>query len=87
MFLLIYHRFSNSYKTNILKSFWWLILYGNETVCSKHYSSKNWVLSSYVENAIRSAINWKDINNEVMQWKAVVIVYRADKADLVSKHF
>ena len=25
-------------KNNIVKYFWWPILYGNETVCSKHYS-------------------------------------------------
>ena len=28
-------------KNNILKCFWWSILYGIETVCSTHYSSKN----------------------------------------------
>ena len=44
-------------KKNIVKCFRWLILNGNETVCSKHYSSKQWFLSSYVENAIKSAMN------------------------------
>ena len=24
------------------KCFWWPILYGNETICSKHYSFKNY---------------------------------------------
>ena len=48
---------------------------------------KKWFLSSYLENAVRSAMNWKDVNNEVMQWKDVVIVYKAEKANLLSKHF
>ena len=60
---------------------------GNETVCSKYYSSKQWFLGNYVENAMRSAINWKDIDNEVMQWQTVVIANGADKANLLSKHF
>ena len=46
-----------------------------------------WFLSSYLENAVRSAMNWKDVDNEVMQWKDVVIVYKAEKANLLSKHF
>ena len=48
---------------------------------------KKWFLSSYLENTVRSAMNWKDVNNEVMQWKDVVIVYKAEKANLLSKHF
>ena len=32
-----------------------------------------------LKNAMRSATNWKPIKNEVMQWKAVLIVYRPTK--------
>ena len=29
-------------------------------VCSKHYFLKKWFLSSYLENAMRSAMKWKE---------------------------
>ena len=41
-------------ENNILKYFRWPVLYGNEAVCSKHYSFKKLFLSSYLENAMRS---------------------------------
>ena len=58
-------------------------LYGNNG-CSKYYSFKQSFLSSYLENAMRSAMKWKAINNEIMQWKTI---NRANKANLFSKHF
>ena len=63
---------STIFKRLEKKTYWnvfgGIILNDNETIWSKHYSSKKWFLSSYVENAMRSAMNWKDINNEAVQW-------------------
>ena len=85
MWLLINHWFSNCQKkNNILRCSRWPILYGNKMVCSKHYCFRKWFLSSYLENAIRSAIKWKAINTEIMQWKTI---NKANKANLLSKHF
>ena len=49
-------------------------------VCSEHYSFKIWFSSSYLENAMKSAMERKEVNNEIMQWK---ITNRADKANLL----
>ena len=54
---------------NILKYFRWSILYGNETVCSRNYSFKKLFLSSYLENAMKSTMKCKVINNEVNAMK------------------
>ena len=59
------------------------ILYGNNCF-SKHYSFKKSFSSSYLENAMRSAMKWKAINNQIMQWGTV---NRIDEANLLSKHF
>ena len=40
---------------------------GNETVSFKHCSFKIWVSSCYFENARESLLQWKAINNEIMQ--------------------
>ena len=42
-----------------------------ETVCSKNYSFTK-------SNAMKSAMKWKAINNEIMQWKTI---NRADKVN------
>ena len=70
-------------EKNILKCFRWPILYGNNS-CSKYYSFKKLFSSSYLENAMGSAVRGKPINNQIMQWKTI---NRADKANILSKHF
>ena len=45
---------------------------------------KKWFLSSYLENAMTSAMKWKAINNEIIQCETINI---ADKVNLLSKHF
>ena len=50
-------------------------------VCSEHYSFKKWFSSSYLENAMKSAMERKAVNNKIMQWKTT---NRADKANLLS---
>ena len=45
-------------------------------LCSKHCSFKKWFSSSYFENAVESAMQWKAIHNEIMQWKTIK---KADK--------
>ena len=54
-------------KNNILKCFWWQILY-------------IWFSSRYLVNPMKMAMEWKAINNEIKQWK---IINRADKANLL----
>ena len=54
-------------KNNILKCFWWHILY-------------IWFSSSYLVNPMKMAMEWKAINNEIKQWKTI---NRADKANLL----
>ena len=49
-------------------------------VYSKQYSFKKWFSSSYLENAMKSAMKWKSLNNAIMQWKTI---NRADKTYLL----
>ena len=56
-------------ENNLMRCFRWPILCDNEKFRSKHYYFKNWFLSNYLENAMKSAINWIVISNEIMQWK------------------
>ena len=81
--ILIKKTVSKHQSRGKMKCFRWPILYGNNG-CSKHYSFQKLFLGSYLENAVGSAMKWKAINNQIMQWKTI---NRADKANLLSKHF
>ena len=56
----------------------------NETVSSKYYFLKKCFLDSYLENAMRSTMRWKAVNNEIMQWKKI---NKANVENLLSKYF
>ena len=43
-------------KNNILKCSWWPILNEIETVCFNQYFKKQWLLSGYLENGMRSTM-------------------------------
>ena len=73
-------------KKHILKWFRRSVLYNqkifyNEMVYSEHYSFEKWFSSSYLENAMKSAVEQKAVNNKIMQWKTT---NSADKANLLS---
>ena len=38
----------------------------NETGYSKYCSFKKWFLNSYLENAVKSAMKWEAVNNEII---------------------
>ena len=85
MWLLIYQRFWNGWKkNNILKCFRWPIFCMVIIAFLNIILLKNSFSSSYLENAMRSAMKWKAINNQIMQWGTV---NRIDEANLLSKHF
>ena len=42
-------------------------MFSNETVCSKYCSFEKCFSSSYLEKAMKNAMRWKAIYNEIMQ--------------------